>query len=491
MDPDATGRQVVVDWLQKVPILEIVEPRKPVANFLFRPRAAGALSLVLMFVALGSGCRVLQTAANVPLQAVQAVTSGSAGQRTADPVVVQQNLLRFADEYAMRMIASVDTLRRGTNALSAAEALQMKIALGTETWSIAASPNAIVNLFDMTIFVTITRMGLEDYWQPAVFGESAAVMLANSRNAETEIWKIAGAVLTLKHQTELRRSVEVWYGQNPSSNRLVASRALGLSSQVVAVSKNDAATPGSVFSLLGIDPFAGMDPAVRELAATRMFAERALFISQKMPMLLRWQTELLSVNTVKIPEVQQLVANSTQLADSMDRFARVAEQLPRQLSFEREALVLALQAQENDIAKLMSSGTVFSASLNTTLTTFDALMCRFGVGETNRTERTTTNTEPFRIQNYTESAAQFEVTARQLTELLVTLDRTLGSTNLLQFSARIGPVVQQAQTAGREMVNNAFQKGLLLVVSVLASALLYRMLVARLRQSGKTGRPAP
>ena len=51
---------------------------------------------------------------------------------------------------------------------------------------------------------------------------------------------------------------------------------------------NQADTKGdSVFSLFQVDPLSGLDPAVREIAQTRLFAERALFVAQKMPMLLR------------------------------------------------------------------------------------------------------------------------------------------------------------------------------------------------------------
>ena len=121
-----------------------------------------------------------------------------------DPVEVQQTLLRFADEYSMRMIGGVDNLRRGTNALTRAEALEAKIAIGTETWSIASGPNAVADLLDMTVFVTVTRMALEEHWQPKVFGESAQPMLEYSRSAETEIWRLAGTVLTPQQQAELR-----------------------------------------------------------------------------------------------------------------------------------------------------------------------------------------------------------------------------------------------------------------------------------------------
>ena len=162
---------------------------------------------------------------------------------------------------------------------------------------------------------------------------------------------------------------------------------------------------------------------------------------------------MLTLNAVEMPAVQQLVTNSTQIAASVERFARVAEQLPGQVSTEREEILKALQSQEKADAAgqecaRRSGGSQMSASLNTTLTTFDALMKRFGVGETNNAGPPATNAEPFRIQDYTQTAAQLEATARQLTELLVTLDQTLGSTNLAKLTAQVGPVVQQAQTGG-------------------------------------------
>ena len=43
-----------------------------------------------------------------------------------------------------------------------------------------------------------------------------------------------------------------------------------------------------------------------------------------------------------------------------------------------------------------------------------------------------------------------------------------------------GPVVKQAQTSGKEIVDYAFWKGILLVVVVLVAALIYRFLSTRL-----------
>jgi hypothetical protein len=384
------------------------------------------------------------------------------------------------------MVVGVDKLQRGTNALAPAEVLKWKIAIGTETCSIASGPNAVADLLDLTVFVTLTRMALEEHWQPKVFGDSAQPMLEGCRNVETEIWRYAGTVLRPQQQAELRQSIEVWHRQNPNPEDVLAARAMSFASQVAKANQADTKAD-SVFSLLQVDPLSGLDPAVREIAQTRLFAERALFVTQRMPVLLRWQTELLSVNAVEMPTVQQLVTNSTQISASVERFAAVAEKLPGELSAEREEILKALQSQENKLTPLvnevrqtLTAGSQMSTSLNTTLTTFDALMKRFGVGETNNASPPSTNTEPFRIQDYGQTAVQLEGAARQLTELLHTLDQTLGSTNLLQLSAQVAPAVQQAQTGGREIVNYAFWKGILLVVIALLAALIYRFLSSRL-----------
>ncbi len=62
--------------------------------------------------------------------------------------------------------------------------------------------------------------------------------------------------------------------------------------------------------------------------------------------MLRWQTELLTLNATQLPAVQQLVTNSTQLTASVERFAAVAEKLPDQVSAERAEIFKTLQSQE-------------------------------------------------------------------------------------------------------------------------------------------------
>src|SRR5215469_14905496 len=116
----------------------------------------------------------------------------------------------------------------------------------------------------------------------------------------------------------------------------------------------------------------------------------------------------------------------------------------------------------------------------------DALMKRFGVGEPKSEEQQQPNAIPFRIQDYTQSAAQIQATARQLTEFLGVLDRTMSSSRLAQFSAQVGLVVQQAQAGGKEVVDYAFWKGILLVVTLMVSAPMSTIRVHHFPRPGNT-----
>jgi hypothetical protein len=449
--------------------------------------------LALLLLSAAAGCRMGPRGADTTGPATHTATTGAAASQLRDPVDLQQNLLRFADEFSAGLNIGVDQLRTGMADLAPAEKLRWKIALTSKSIAIASGPNALANLIDMTVFVTAMRMMVEDHWQPKVYGASAQALLDNCRVAETNIWRLTGKWLNPEQQAELRNTIEQWRRQDPLPESVLVSQGIDFTAQVAGVGKAERAAPGSVFDLLRLDPLSGLDPATREIAEARLFAERALYVTQKFPTLLRWQSELLSVHATELPAVQQLVTNTTRFTAAVDRVSRVAEQLPAQLSAERAAILADLRSQEKELAPLVAgvgetfrAGTQLSAALNTTVVSFDGLMKRFGVGEPKPAGPTGAASAPFRIQDYTETAAQFEATARQLNELLRGLDQTLASPNLARLSAQVGPVVEQAQAGGKEVVDYAFRQGVLLVGIALAAALVYRFLAARLTPADRS-----
>jgi len=446
---------------------------------------APRLAVGLLLVAMVSGCKIVQATLDLPGHAFRAITRTTKHQGgAADPVLLQQRLLRFADEFSTHLIVAVENLRRATNAPAPAEILRWKIEFNTDITSIVSGPNAIANLLDMTIFVTVTRLSFEEHWQPKVFGEAGLPMLESCRKAETEIWRLAATVLKPKQQAELRNSIEAWHKQNPTPESVREARAVGFSTKIAESIPIETELKG-VFSMLTVDPFASIDPAVREAVRSRMFAERTLYVMQKMPILLRWQTELMGLELVEIPTVQRVITSSAQIISSVERFAAVAQKLPEQISVERKEIFKALGSQENftplvqELRQTFMAGSQLSMSLNTLLKTYDAMI------------NSRSNSQPFRIQDYTEALEQLESTAHRLTELFTTLDEVIGSTNLTRLSAHAGSLVEQTRSSKQRVLNSAFWRGVLLIFVVLLAALIYRFLSTRLGRANRSKTTSP
>lgn len=453
------------------------------------------VALGFFLLTAATGCRLIQTAADMPGQAVRVVTPSSREEKVTDPVEVQQILMRVADEFISNTIIGVNQLRRGTNELDIAETLRWKLAFGNAACSIVSGPNAIANLLDMTAFVTEARMAMEEYWQPEVYGPSALTLLDSCRTAEDAIWWIVGTALKPSQQTALREAIESFHKQQATPDGLPVLRTAGLALDVVKSSRlerSERAGSGNILGLLLLDPLSELDPTRREIAETRMFAERALFVAQKLPTLLRWQAELLSVEILEQPGPKQWADSATQIATSVDRLTHVAEQLPLHVAAERQAIFDALEAQEGTLRPLLSdanqvlmAGSQLATNLTVTLTVFDAAMERLGLGTDDDVSEEPG--EPFRIQNYGEVAGQLEAAARQLTELLQTFDETISANSRSQLAAQIEPLLLQARTEGNNLVDVLFLRAVLLVFAILLAAVIYRLLTSRIGRSPRGG----
>jgi len=65
----------------------------------------------------------------------------------------------------------------------------------------------------------------------------------------------------------------------------------------------------NLLHVLGLDPFAGLDPATREIAETRQFGERLLFTLQRLSFLIRLNGEMLANNAARDLGVERLIAS--------------------------------------------------------------------------------------------------------------------------------------------------------------------------------------
>jgi hypothetical protein len=449
-------------------------------------RLAGALLCLLPGLALLPGCGLL----GAPKQMVNAVMPAGKNQQP-DPIELQTEIQRFTDDFSSQTAYTLDEYARavGTRAAQAL-ALQLKLQLISAVTSIASGPNPNMNLLDLVSTVTFNRMAIQDYWMKTTNGAAFEPWSKASRQLETDVWRLAGIVLKPEQVKELRLAIQQCYDARTSGERKdYFARPQDFAAMVVRTQQKKGVDLNSVFSLVDLDPMSSLDPAVREVTRTRLFAERAMFTFQRMPFLVRWQTELLAFQLTAQPDVQRALTNTAQLGEGIeriswaaDRLSQTAAELPDRIADERKAILDAMTQQEGRLRELavelnrtMMTGEKMSTSLNTTITTFDALMKRFGVGEPGTNPVSDTNSPPFNILDYGEVAGKVGAMAKDLNALIASVDQSV---------PQIERLSQKATADAEGVVNRAFRLGLLLILVLLTgavvAALTYRVLEMRL-----------
>ena len=450
------------------------------------PSEGGSITLALLLgiFSLTPGCGLLRAPSNM----VSAVVPGSKSS-PSDLVDEQVQLQRFVDDSLARSGQALDDCaeRLGTDS-GRAEVLRLKLISGSSLISIVSGPNPSADLLDLVSVTVLSRLSVQDYWMKRTNGAAFQPWLDASRILETNVWQLAAHFLKTSQVNELRQGIMEWYARTPEMRTAFFARPQAFASMVRSTKEKAQGT--SVFNLVNLDPTAGLDPAVREVTRTRLFAERAMFTMQRMPFLLRLQTELLAYDLTSQPAVQVALSNSTQLSDSAGRIGRSAEsisqsvaQLPDRLSAERKEILATLDLQESKLRDLVAgvdralvSGEKMSDSLTVTITNLDVLMQRFGVGEPNTNAVPDTNSPPFNILDYAKTAGEADNLARDLNTLVASVNQS--TPGLQRLSQQTGADLQK-------VVDHAFRLGLVLIAVLLTgtvlAALLYRFFARKIK----------
>jgi cell division septum initiation protein DivIVA len=296
-------------------------------------------------------------------------------------------------------------------------------------------------------------------------------------------------VLTPEQRAEMRDTIRRWWEANPGVHTGFFARPGEFSSLIRHSGEKDGGKgnkPGSVFSLVGLDPTAGLDPAVAEVTRTRLFAERAMFMAQRMPYLVRWQAELLADQFLRQERVASVVQSADRFSQAAESASATAAQLPDRITAERKAILEALETQEGrlrelsaEVSRTLAAGEKMSTSLNTTVTTFDVLMKRFGVGEPSTKAAPDTNSPPFNVLDYAQTADRLSVMAKELDTLIKDASGSVDSPAITRRMQDLLSVTERASAEAKSVLNHAFLLAAGLVLLTFVCALVWRRLVSR------------
>jgi hypothetical protein len=441
-----------------------------------KARVLGALGIGVAMLTF-SGCSTLHHVFHV---------DDKASKRAAQLQVLQLSVMRFADEYAGSITQPIRAFQASTdNAADRLTAQNWLLSQATAAYTIASGPSPIVNTVDLVVLTTLSRMVIDDAWSGERFGERAAPLREAYHRLEPLALELAKGALSADQIAELQHMIVVWRDQNPHVTAISYVHFRDVASSMGKPKTGSTDKFSGLFSMLGLDPFSGLDPAVREISRSRELAERTIYYAQRVPNLLDMQIERLTFEFATLPEVTRLLANADQVAGAAATSARVVGELPSLLPREREAAIRQIMEAVtvetahtrelvSELRAALEAGTVTSNSLDATIRSFDQLVARLQKPTAADGHAQTSPARPFDITEYTTAAAEVSRTAAQLESLIGSVDR--GTPALAQASDRAAATL-------RGVVDHAYWRGAqllgVLIVGALGAALAYRTVARR------------
>jgi hypothetical protein len=363
-------------------------------------------------------------------------------------------------------------------------ALRWKLGQATSAYTDATGQNPAVNALDMLVLVSMARIVVEGYGVET-YGDAIQPLVAAQRRLETNAWMMAGGLLKPSQEKELKDLIEEWRVKNPHQHYVGSVRFLEFVSALGRKPTQATAAPTSIFSLLYLDPLAGLDPTAAAIEETRELGERAMYYTQRMPNLLSWQTEVLAYQLASQPESREILDDVDRLATSSEIFAKTAQQLPQLINDQRQAAIQqildGLTTNANKSSELLTDtrATLNAASgaatnLNAAIQSLTAFVQY--VAPTNSAPSASTNSKPFNVLDYGTAAAQIGAAANNLNALLASMN---------QSAPQLEKLSQQTKADAEEVVRHAFHYGLVLVLVLLAGSLVVALAYRRLTRDGR------
>lgn len=402
--------------------------------------------------------------------------------------VLQLKVMRLADEYVATVAqASDDFAARAGTPEARLMGLKWKLSQATAAYTDATGVNPVINALDMLVLVTMARMVVEDYGVET-FGTNALPLLETQRKFESNAWELASATLKPGQKGELQNMILEWRNKHPRQRYVGPLRFVEFAAALADKPTAANSAPNSIFSLLFINPLAGLDPTTAAIEQAQQFAERVMYYTQRMPMLLAWQSELVVYEIGNQPETRQLLDNSRQLADAAETFARTAGELPKVINDQRQAAIDQvfdrLLSEEGRARALLAetrqtfaAGSDAAQSLNAAIKSLDGFVRTVSAPATNGGH--STNGRPFDVLDYGAAAAQIGAAAKDLNSTLLTLN---------QSTAQLSEAGKAAASHADRMVLKWFWMGVALILVLLAGAVAATLACRALSNRLKLGR---
>jgi len=393
---------------------------------------------------------------------------------------------RFAQRYSSLLTAFYINVRAGEMTPELRRhVVNSQLESSSAAVSIAMGKNPAMNLLDMLVLTTLSRMEAEQVQTAGRYNEEqSATLLRITHKLERDIWGVSDDVLTTQQQADLKALIDTWREENPGHFFIFRVRF----SEFSAV---DSGSLGDIERTGGL--VAQYARTLDEVEAIRQLSERLMFYLDFAPYLASMRAETVVYNILQQPETQQTL-------DSTHRFALAVEQLPNArfkainqfmggLAEERRALINDIVDQQATISKTLSdlhpvleTASVMAAHVNDTTAAIErtARAVNLDLGGPPG--------EPIDLVAYQGLIAESRATVLEIRLLADTFENLSNSQLVKQ---QLPPAFEDFQAEIDDVVHRVFALLILTIIVYFVSLSLYRRATHGYRTEGQKDQVRP
>jgi hypothetical protein len=438
-------------------------------------------------------CLIIGAAIVVTATAGHAVKKKKTPDYVLTSAELYLELMSYADRYAATVTQALEDVERLDYSPEVRRAiLGDAVFSAASAFTIAADPDPQLALLDMVVMTTLGRMVYQDYW-PEHLGDATLPMIAAFEKLERDIWTVASPVLDSEQQNELRERIEFFREQNPELSTFSHLRFADFPSK----------RPESTLQKKrGGGIFSSVRNITEQVELTRIMAERALFLSTRLPLLTGGFADAWVTRLALNPALEELRGDINTFAEVSDRLATVAEQLPETINAERRETIEQV-AKEADTLRYDAIEQVFDevaeerreilkqlieeekrlgglitelrhtlTEANTLTLSVDTLAQRVGVGEPPPPGAVE---EPFDIEEYRATLIDARAMITEANGLVQTTNELLNSPGADRLVPSLVEAINEAGETGEDLVDHSLLRGALLIVFFLVGLVIARL----------------
>jgi len=422
------------------------------------------------------------------------------GPYAMDETTLQSHVMSFADRFASIMISAFGQYDAQKSPKKTRHEVQGLITYSmSNVYIIAGESDPDVALLDIISMVTLGRIIFEEEG-PKRFGRNIQPIIQGFQRAEKDIKGIAARVLTAEQIKNLRIIVLKWRQNNPEVFffPLVRFSNFAADRRESKLARADDAE--------GI--FETVEVATEQAEEMRLLAERGMYLATRMPQLWGLFGELWLTRILDNPDLETILADVTQLIEVSSRLATTAEDLPGQITKEREATIK--QAMENvskersaaitqameSVAKERSAAITqfiseLSAERKAALNDFFAEEERIGglLSDLKQTLEAgnelivsanalmANQAKPFDIGDYQKTLVELSNSAQELTKLATSVERISNNIGVDQLIPQVVKAMDKAGSEGEELASHTMRLILVIIGVWFVAYVIARLLI--------------